>query len=330
MSPKLINKNNFINKIKAFFKGRDWKKALVFFGFIVLAFVLWLMQYYQQRFETEVTIPIAYENIPINVILNEDLPSQITVKLTDKGSTLLNYNINRKNDSIQVNLANIDTTKNSYYVDYSTLTAIVRNHLQTSTSIQNVYPDYINVTYNPLVRKEVPIVLNNKISLAPGFIISGNITMTPSSVIVYGDYKTLDTITSIKTVPITNLELKENIQTNIDLVAPKRVRLSEKEVQLNLIVEEYTEKTFSIPIRVVDVPSKVNVRLFPLTAEITGNVLLKNYNQITASDFDLTINYKDLKEAAQSKISLKLEKVPNGLLNYRITPEEIEFIIEQQ
>ena len=45
-------------EIKAFLRRQQWKEALIFFCFILLAFGFWLLQSLQQEYEIDIRIPV--------------------------------------------------------------------------------------------------------------------------------------------------------------------------------------------------------------------------------------------------------------------------------
>ena len=55
-SVKSLNK-----QAKAYFHGDQWKAALVFCFFVLLAFGFWFLQSLQQEYEISLTFPVKYK-----------------------------------------------------------------------------------------------------------------------------------------------------------------------------------------------------------------------------------------------------------------------------
>ena len=91
-------------EIKAFLRRQQWKEALIFFCFILLAFGFWLLQSLQQEYEIDIRIPVKYKNVPPDISFTETPPEAITVKVKDKGSVLLNYSFGRSFAPIEANM----------------------------------------------------------------------------------------------------------------------------------------------------------------------------------------------------------------------------------
>ena len=96
-----------VTDIKAFLHRQRWKEALIFFCFVLLSFGFWLLQALQQEYETDLSIPVKYNNVPANIIFESKIPDMIKVHVRDKGSALLNYTLGQKFRSITINLESL-------------------------------------------------------------------------------------------------------------------------------------------------------------------------------------------------------------------------------
>ena len=76
-------------EIKALLRRQQWKEALIFFCFILLALGFWMLQSLQQEYEIDINIPVRYKNIPPDIAFNGTPPEKITVRVKDKGSVVL-------------------------------------------------------------------------------------------------------------------------------------------------------------------------------------------------------------------------------------------------
>ena len=90
--------------IKAFLHRQRWKEALIFSCFVLLSFGFWLLQSLQQEYETVMSIPLRYNNVPEDIIFTNKVPQEISIRIKDKGSALLNYMIGQKFRSITIDM----------------------------------------------------------------------------------------------------------------------------------------------------------------------------------------------------------------------------------
>jgi len=329
---KPINKQEVQRKAGAFFNSKGWKNSLVFFSFAGLASCFWTLQYVRQQFDFEVPLKVSYTHIPAGIALLDNPPQEIMLHLQDKGIVYLNYLINKKKKrslSLTIDLNAISLFKNSYLIDQTALHNLIDSKLSSTTQLKLFSPDMIEINYSPLAQKEVPVIINGTISPALGYLFD-SIWVEPAQVVIYGNKAALDTLNEIRTLPVDYKNIDKNWTVSTELQAPEGIRLPVDNVKLSALVEEYTEKTFQLPIVCYNVPSNRNVRFFPSMVEVVARVGLSRYTRLTKSNFEITVNYNDIYGKNTTNCSLALSHKPVGVESYRIIPNVIEFLIEQK
>ena len=329
---KSKNKESVLRKAKAFFSSKRWKNILVFFSFIVLASVFWALQYFNNKFEFEVPIRVSYVQIPTGIVISHKLPEEITLHVQDKGSAYLNYMLKKKNRSlfITINLAGISLNKSSYVIEQTVLQSLIIEKLLATTQLKSYSPDKIEINYSPLAQKELPVAINGMIFPASGYLFLDSVKIEPAQVVAYGDKNVLDTLREIPTIPVNYTTIDKNWTVSVDLQVREGIHLSVNSVELSAMVEEYTEKIFELPVVCFNVPSDRRVYFFPSTVELGVKVGLSKYSQLSKSNFEIAVNYNDLKVKNTANCPLTLTHKPPELENYRIVPNVVEFLIEQK
>jgi len=329
---KPLNNREVLRKAGAFFNSKGWKNALVFFSFVGLASCFWALQYLRQQFEFEVPLKVQYTRIPAGVALQNSLPQEIVLHLQDKGIVYLSYLISREKRrslSITVDLKAISLDKNLYLIDQATLRSLIDAKLSGATQLRLFSPDMIEINYSPLAQKEVPVAIQGTIAPASGYLFD-SVWIEPAQVVIYGNKAALDTLHEIQTLPLDYKDINKNWTVTAGLKAPEGIRLSVDNVNLNALTEEYTEKSFELPVICNNIPSNRNVRFFPSTVELVVRVGLSKYPQLSKSNFEIAVNYDDLYAKTTANCSLTLTHKPLGIESYRINPNVIEFLIEQK
>jgi hypothetical protein len=288
------------------------------------------MQYFQQKIEREISIPIHYVHIPNEIVLNDSLPDTITLKIADKGAVLVRYFLGNTFSNFNIDLSTLASDKNTCTIVRSNLLAQIQSLLPTSTQIVSFQPETIQIRYSLLKKKEVPVLIDGILSPAAGFMFIDSVHINPSKVWIYGEKKRLDTLQWIKTVAVQ----EENIQKTLDLMlqldVPKGIHVSVQKVNVTAEVEEYTEKKFELPIVCHHVPENIHVRFFPSTVEVVCRLALSRYPLVNANDLEVGVDYDELLRNPGVNSALKFFKKPAWLVDYRIVPETVEYLIEQK
>ena len=330
MDLKTVSKDKLKKETKVFFRSQNWKNLLVFFIFVLLASAFWLLRYYQQKFDADFSIPIHYDNVPSEVVLRDFLPQKMNLKIQDNGTALLNYFFRKDWGAVHIDLKNISLEKNSYSIGRMDLNDIIQGQLLTTTRLISFYPENILVEYAPVEKKELPVRLNENITLAAGYVLVDSIQIKPSTVWVYGDKQTLDSLQIVRTEPLGKENIDKTLSLFLNLQVPKGTHLSTNSVDLTINIEACTEKSFEVPIVCYGLPENLHVRFFPSSVEIICQVALSKYPQFTAMDLGVGVEYEELIQDKSEMISLSLRKKPQWLINYRIVPERVEYLIEQK
>ena len=99
-------------------------------------------------------------------------------------------------------------------------------------------------------------------------------------------------------------------------------------VKTKVYVDQITEKTVQVPVQFVNFPATKILRTFPSKVNITFQVGASKYNSITADNFVLVVSYDEVVDNVTGKYRLRLKSVPAGASYVRISPQEIDFLIE--
>ena len=78
-------------RIKNFLLAKKSREFLIFLFFVFVSFCFWLLQVLNDDYETELSIPIRMKQVPDNVVLTSELPSEMKVGVKDRGTVLVNY-----------------------------------------------------------------------------------------------------------------------------------------------------------------------------------------------------------------------------------------------
>jgi len=329
--------NNFRSALKsallnkgAFFRRQQWKEIFIFIFFLLLSSGFWLLQSLQQDYERKIELPLRYKNVPSEWVIPESNPAKISILLKDKGTTLMYYSWKANFDPVDISVSGLPrSTEYTLNISGSMIETAVSKQLISSTSIISIEPREIVLRYDSLGSRMVQVVENVVISTKPGFQVSDSIKISHREVRIYGSQKILDTLNVVKTKLVTLENLSKTKDMNVHLDLPKGVKSDNEMIKLTVPVEEFTEKKLQLPVVCSDIPGDYALRMFPSNVEVTCNVPLSQFKELTEDKIEILIPFSEFEENLNTgKILLRLTKKPSWVMSSVIVPNELEFIIE--
>ncbi|WP_321335160.1 YbbR-like domain-containing protein [uncultured Bacteroides sp.] len=317
-----------IKKIKNFLLSQKSREFLIFLFFFFIASAFWLLQTLNNDYEAEFSIPVRLKGVSDNVMLTAEPPSEIKIRVKDKGTVLLNYMLGKSFFPINLNFSDYKSVNNWVKVHASDFEKQILSQLNVSTRLLSVKPDVLEYVYSTGKSKLVPVRLLGSVSPGRQYYVSDTI-FSPDSVLVYAPSEILDTITAAYTQRLNLDHISDTLKCQAPIYRLHGAKFSPNSVELTLPVDIYTEKTLEVPIHGTNFPADKTLRTFPSKVQITFQVGLSSFHKITASDFVLNISYEELLHLNSDKYTLKLRNIPHGVSHVRIVPEQVDFLIEQ-
>ncbi|MCD7898945.1 MAG: YbbR-like domain-containing protein [Bacteroides sp.] len=315
------------NQIKDFLLSPKSKEFLIFLGFFLVAGAFWLLQTLNDDYETEFNIPLRLRNVPDNVVLTIEPPSQLRVLVKDKGTVLLNRKVSKSFFPITLDFNDYQGTNNYVRIPSSDLEKKIQSQLG-SPRLLSIKPDTLEYIYTTGQSKRVPVVLTGKISAGRQYYIADTI-IRPDSVTVYAPSRMLDTIKVAYTDYVHLTDISDTVAHLARLRTLRGAKYIPDQVSLRFPVDVFTEKTVEVPVIGTRFPSDRVLKAFPSKVKVTFQIGLSRFNTVTAEDFVISAPYSELLRVPQSeKYRLKLEIYPRGINNIRISPEQVDFLIE--
>ena len=317
------------DKVKALsHRKQQWKEALIFFCFLLLATGFWMLQSLQQEYDINIRIPVNYKNLPKDIAFSETPPDYIDVKIKDKGTVLLNYKFGRTFAAIDVSVKNETNKQNQLLIDKKEIESDVRKQLMATTSIIAFEPQQNAIKFSQRIGKKVSVRFDGDIRTAPGFKVYAPVSIQPEIITAYASHYILDTLVSASTVYTEYKRLDKSLTQTIQIQPVDGVTFEPSSVTVSIPIEEFTEKTLEIPVNCVHIPPYYRVRIFPSSVKVSCSVPLSAFKNITEDLFAIDIPYQEFEQNASGKIMVQLTKKPDEIDKITISPDQIEFIIE--
>jgi len=320
--------NNFWDKLQTIFSKIDWGKVIPFFLFLILAFIFWLLIFFQRNAEGNHRIPLKYINIPEQEVFVNGIPNHIDLRIRDLGSGLFKYYFFKKRDSLAIDVTEAQKN-NDTKLQGNQLTQLIRTKLSVNTQLIGYAPASILLETAKLQSKTVPVVFDGEMRTSAGYLVIDSILLIPNEAKIFGTGEQLRNITQAVTEYSVFENLKATSQLRAKLKAIEGVSIDPTEVEVYIPILEFTERQFEIPITVSNEPNQLDVKFFPSKVKITFAVTLDDYKKIAPEDFEIKINYNDLENIVGDQIELKLSKFPPSIKNPHISPAVVEFLFEK-
>jgi len=162
------------------------------------------------------------------------------------------------------------------------------------------------------------------------FTMNGKPRAYPDSILVTGPSYSIDTLRTVKTMPLRLKNLSDTIVRKVKLMPVNRHTYPLKKVKVMIPVDEFTESKFDIPIHFKGVPDSLTIKTFPKTVQVRYIVTLSHFNEVTPDFFYAYIDYSSVDPEFSAKLKVELDSVPPFLHNVSITPRSVEFLIERK
>ena len=318
-----------VKNIKDFLLKPSSREFFVFLFFLGIASGFWLLQTLNEEYEKEFRIPLTLVNLPDDIILTNEQDEFIDVKVRDKGTLLFNYILGGGFTPINMDYQElIKRNKTHIQISTSLLQKQVKNRFNVSTEILSIQPDSLEFIFAKGMGKKVPAVLNGVVEANPQYIITDTI-ISPDSVVVYAPAALLETIDFAETEVLDFRNITDSLRTIQSFKYIKGVKYVPNKMEIALKTDILTEKTVKVPVHGVNFPADKELRTFPSMVEITFQVGTRSFNEFTASDFLIEIDYHDLVNQKEDTYPINIIRYPTKIKRMRVWPRTVDFLIEK-
>lgn len=297
----------------------------MFISFVFISFVIWFFAKFSREYQEEIKMKIEIVDIPTSIIISSASDLFLNLNLKATGFQFLYYYF--LDNTIKISFQNAVYKNNVGYLEIASEFNRLQDQLLGDTQILSFFPSKIEINYKPEFSKKVPILIP-KFNLDLGYSIT-KINLTPDSIIVTGLEDVLADINHIDLNFKDESPIKSNFIEKIPInLKDNELNYNYTEVNVEVLVNLFSEKTINVPISVLNSPKNTVFKLFPSQVELVFSSSINNLKNIKLSDFKVGFNYDSIdKEKNIAEISLL--KSPLGLDNVRLNPQDVFFLIRE-
>jgi hypothetical protein len=301
--------------------------SIVFF--VTIAALLWLIIKLSANYTVTEYLTINIKNAPADLVIT-DGSQKLKVTLSTSGFELLNYYFKpTSRRKVDISLEEVPLHKDSestYSFSTSYAKEKVANLLTIEPSEVSFDENRISIRMEQLDSIKVKVTPKLDLSYEKQYNRHGKIQITPDSVTIYGPQTKLKEIDYIYTENISLKNVNSNIDINIPLLTEDFINTDNKEVNIKINVEKYTEAIANVKIE--NNYSK-KLRLFPDKVKVKYIVSLTDYNIIKDNSFTINIDTADI-SPENNFLPVYLIDYPSNTRITNIEPKEVEYIIIEE
>ena len=314
-------------------KIKNDRRVVVFAVCLFIATALWFLNALGKNYTTSLFYSVKYINPPEDLFLTSSPPSRFELKVEAHGFTLLRHKLALSTSPIILNLNTLrqNSESNGGVISIRTQSLIPRISDQVSNeiTISDINPQTITLFFDSLTTKSLPVKPDLNIQFKPQYYRKGAIRINPEHLKISGPSSLLDTMSFLSTEKISLNDLSAYIEKRVRVNHPENTRISQETVLVEIPVEQFTEKTFKVPVQVKNEPSGVSIKLFPSEVNVSFLVGLSEYENVTPADFKTLVDYQQADYDSET-LDISVEEQPPFIQMLRIMPQEVDFLIEEQ
>ena len=295
---------------------------------LLLALCAWVVTTLVNTYSYEVKEIITFKNVPQKRAFHSLQSDTVSVTVKGNGFQMLFSKMNEQNKVIKVDLSRLDTE--SYIVLNKQLAAINAEKV-ISNPIIAIHPDTLYFDFTNRSVRRVPVKLVRSMKYDQQFTQSGYAVIKPAYVTISGPSNSIDQIKYWKTdsLILKDINADVNTQVNLALSTEGNISVYPKTVQVTIPVEEFTEKTVELPIKLVGNIDFYNVKVFPQKVKVTFTTSLNRYDEIDAELFEAQADLNLWRTTNFNVLPVKITRVPEFCKIVSVEPRNIDFIVKK-
>lgn len=313
------------------------RKVYVFLLCLFLSAMFWLVIQLSREGQGSFAQPISIIDVPEGLFLSRQSHANIRYLVRTTGARMLTSRYFVPTDTFYVNASGLpQMTRDGSSVHYLTRASIafrVSNQLRPDIELINVWPDTLFVEMVPAMQKKVNVQLLSDISFERRFQQYGPVRLEPDSVWITGPVNIIDTLTTVYTLPVVLEGLNATRQLRVDLQRPEGLedaRLSREYIQVEIPVEEFTESSTEVALRVRCPENSPMARrdmvLFPPRVTVTYLVALRDYGRMDTTAFAAHVVCPEQGRLPE-RLEVVVDRFPPYVIFQNVRPRSIEYLI---
>lgn len=317
-----------MSALKNIFGGLDRRKAKMFSIFLLCSFLAWFISNLSEPYESGMTFDLNYTNLPDTLLRTKGIKNELEAKVSANGFQFLYYNFSPKKINLDLSLAKL--VNNQFYFPKPSLEREIDKQLSSNTKLVSVIQDTLFLNVYMVKSKEVVIKPNITLDLEQNYLLEGELTMTPNTVLLKGPANEIELVSELQTENLEMLDLTSDFSADLKLILPNDLAntvASSNSVRISGKVVRFSEKVFQANIVVLNGPEGFSIKTFPNSVSVLCKASIEDLKFIKENDFEVVADYQD---RVEDKMFLNIKVSPEAAYDVRLTENQVNFILEKQ
>ena len=304
------------------------RRVSAFFTCLLLAVLAWIIASLSNTYSFTIKQVLNFKNAPQRRAFHSLQPDTVNATVKGTGWQMLFSRMQPENKAIKVDL---QTLEKENFVVLSSQLPVINDSREINNKIVAFDPDTLYFDFSNRATKRVPVKLLAALSYQQQFEQSDNVIIKPAYITVSGPAGSIEKITDWHTDSLKLKDLDETVRTRINLEPAKEgnINIYPKAVQVTLPVNEVTEKTIEIPVKLINNYEYYNVKIFPQKVKVTVITSLNKYRWMDDDLFEANADLDLWKKNHYSALPVFLSKMPEFCRVVKVEPKNIDFYIKQ-
>jgi len=303
------------------------RRLSAFFTCLIIAFVIWVLVTLSGTYKYTVKQAVNFKNLPQKRAFHSLQSDTVDVTMMGTGWQMLISKMQSADKALDIDLHTLENK--SFVVLNNQLPQINALH-DTINYVVSINPDTLYFDFTNRMIKRVPVTVLNRISYEQGYAQSGRVQIRPHYVTVSGP---INRIQNLEEWPTDSLRLKDinedySGRLNLRPVNDGSLVIVPKQVEVRIPVDEFTEKTLEIPIKLIN-HNFDNVKIFPQKVKVTFTVSLNKYAETDEDFFDAVADLDLWRSKGYTTLPVQLPRIPSFCKIVNIEPKSIDFIVKK-
>ncbi len=302
----------------------------MFLMFLLCSGLIWFLNNLAKTYTDNATFELVFFHVPDSLLLTEVSKKQVDVKIQASGFQFLGFNF--KNKEVRVDVSSVNERNGRYYMPQSVYRKQIDKQLR-SMNLLEIDEDTLYFEFTRLVTKVVSVTSKLDITLPQNHILDGEPVIEPSEVTLKGPWNIVDTINTINTVKLKLSDVSTDFSQEVALdkiQGSGSITYSSDKVVVSGKVARFSEKLIEVPIKVINLPEKYEIKTFPDKVGVLCKGTLNQLKLLESADFEVIADYNTIKDNASKNIGLQLVNPLENLRSAELSESQVEFILRKQ